>query len=72
MYFDRFDIVEAYWLYLCEHYSGMFHPNYIRRCRIETNLKYKPAFNISYENMSENSQIIYDSLVEKNFTSRDY
>ena len=71
MYFDRFDIVEAYWLYLCEHYSGMFHPNYVRRCRIETGLKFKPSC-FSYEDLNENSQIIYDSLVEKNFTSRDY
>ena len=72
MFFDRFDIVEAYWLYFCENYSGMFHPNNVRRCRIETNLKFKPAPNLSYKTLGENSKYIYDSLVAKNFTSRMY
>ena len=72
MYFDRLDIVTAYWLYFCENYFGMFHSNNVRRCRIETNLKFKPASNLSYETLNENSKYIYDSLVVKNFTSRMY
>ena len=40
MEFDRFDIVEAYHLWFTHYYDGMFHPNYIRRCRIENNLQF--------------------------------
>ncbi len=64
MYFDRFDIVEAYHLYYTYHYSGMFDPNYARRCGIEN--YFQPSRNHSYESLTENGQMIYDNLVESN------
>ena len=71
MYFDRFDIVEAYHLWFSDYYSG-FDSNYCRRCRIETNLKFSPSPFHSYEHLSENGKMIYDNLEEKKFVSRDY
>jgi len=64
MYFDRFDIVEAYHLYYTHHYSGMFDPNYARRCGIEN--YFQPSMSHSYESLTENGQVIYDNLVESN------
>jgi hypothetical protein len=68
MYFNRFDIVEAYYLFFEQNYSGMFHPNYIRRCKMET--YFKPAIFYSYETLSENGKYIFDSLVERNYESK--
>ena len=50
----------------------MFHPNYIRRCRIEENLQFKPSRFHSYDSLSENGKYIYDQLEEKKFVSRGY
>ena len=72
MEFNRFDIVEAYHLWFTHYYDGMFHPNYIRRCRIEENLQFKPSMSHSYDSLSENGQYIYDQLEEKKFVSRGY
>ncbi len=72
MYFDRFDIVEAYHLWFSHYYNGMFHPNYIRRGRIEENLRFKPSAFHSYESLTDNGQYIYDQLKQKQFVSRSY
>ena len=72
MEFDRFDIVEAYHLWFTHYYDGMFHPNYIRRCRIEENLQIQPSMSHSYDSLSENGKYIYDQLEEKKFVSRSY
>lgn len=72
MEFDRFDIVEAYHLWFTHYYDGMFHPNYIRRCRIEENLQFRPSLSHSYESLTENGQYIYDQLEEQKYVSRSY
>ena len=72
MYFSRFDIVEAYHLWFTDFYDGMFHPNYIRRCRIEQNLQFRPSMNHSYESLTENGKFIYNELKAKQFVSRSY
>ena len=66
MYFDKFDIVEAYHLYYTHHYSGMFDPHYIRRCKMES--YFRPSVDHSYESLTENGQMIYDNLVETKHT----
>ncbi len=71
MYFDRFDIYEAYHLFFSDFYSG-FDSNYVRRCRMETKFKFKPGLCHSYENLSENSKYIYDQLKEQKYVSRSY
>ncbi len=72
MYFDRFDIVEAYHLWFTHYYDGMFHPNYIRRCRIEENLQFVPSMSHEYDFLTENGKYIYDELQAKKFVSRGY
>ena len=56
MYFDKFDIIEAYHLYYTHHYSGMFDPHYIRRCEMES--YFQPSVDHSYESLTENGQMI--------------
>ena len=59
MYWDRFDIVEAHYLF-CEHYhSGQWSPEYARLCRISRYYKPSPMG----VTLSENAQDIYDNLV---------
>ena len=71
MYFDRFDIYEAYHLWFTDFYSG-FDNNYIRRCRMESKFQFSPSLCHSYESLTENGQYIYDQLEEKKFVSRSY
>lgn len=71
MYFDRFDIYEAYHLWFTHYYSG-FDDNYCRRCRMESKFEFSPSLCHSYENLTENGQYIYDQLEEKKFVSRSY
>ena len=71
MYLDRFDIFEAYWLWLCNYYSG-FDSNYVRRCRMEKKFKFRPSPFLNYEKLTENGKEIYNQLEEKKFTSRSY
>jgi hypothetical protein len=63
MYFDRFDIVEAYYLFFSHYHRGQFSNEYIRLSKI---IKYfKPRFNLSYETLTENGKIIYTTLEKK-------
>lgn len=72
MYFDRFDIVEAYWLWMLDFYNGVMCPNYARCCRLQTKFRFKPSPMLTYETLSENGKLIYDQLEEKEFISREY
>ena len=71
MYFDRFDIYQAYHLWFSDFYSG-FDNNYIRRCRMEEKFRFRPSLCHSYENLTENGQYIYDQLEEQKYVSRNY
>lgn len=67
MYFDRYDICEAYWLLYCEWgeyaWSNKFH-----------NVAFKPAPTLSYKNLTKNGKAIYAAkeavLIEKYYTSK--
>ena len=62
MYFNRFDICEAYYLFFSDYHSGMFSEFYRR---LSTMGEYfKPSPLLCYENMTENGQMIYDNLVD--------
>jgi hypothetical protein len=69
MYFDRFDIVKAYYLYFNHYYSGMYCPKYARLGHIITVLEFRPSPMLSYENLSENGQAIYNNL-EQNYKDK--
>ena len=71
MYFDRFDIYEAYHLWFSDFYSG-FDNNYLRRCRMESKFQFSPSLCHSYESLTENGQYIYDQLEEQKYVSRSY
>ena len=65
MYFDKFDIVAAYYCYYVDYHSGQFSREYERLSKIQSYFTPSPMFN-GYKSLSDNAQAIYDSLVEKN------
>ena len=63
MYFDRFDICEAYFLALSHCHGGQWSREYERLCKL---MKYfKPSPMLSVETLNENARIIYDNACEK-------
>ena len=63
MYFDRFDIVTAHYQFYSDFHSGQGSEFYYKLSRI---LEYfNPSPILSYENMSDNSQYIYQELCDK-------
>ena len=63
MYFNRFDICEAYYLFFCNYHSGI-HSEFYRRLSA-MGAYFTPSPLLCYENMDENGQMIYDNLVDK-------
>ena len=63
MYFDRFDILEAYYCFFMDYHKGQNSKKYARLCRIKK--YFKPNANIGIVYMSENALAIYENLVEK-------
>ncbi len=72
MYFDRFDICEAFWC--CEvdfNQNGWLHERKSNRRRRESTgvqlhrMDFKPALNLSFETLTENGKEIYMNQVEK-------
>jgi hypothetical protein len=64
-YFDRFDIVEAYYLYLAHNHTGQGSPEYRRLCRIETKLCFRPAPGLSPRSLTTNGKQIYSDLYRR-------
>jgi hypothetical protein len=62
MYFDRFDIVEAYFWWLSEHYDGQWSLEYKRLCKI---MGYFHPSSRATGPSTENSKDIYDSICAK-------
>ncbi len=58
-YFDRFDIVEAWYLALCHCHGGQWSPEYARLCKLSRS--FKPSPFLSVETLSENAREIYDN-----------
>ncbi len=60
MYFDRWDICEAWYIYLSENYEGQGDDKYRRLCRL---LEYfRPRVNLRRETLSENAIEILANL----------
>lgn len=66
MYFDRFDIVEAWYLALCHCHGGQWSESYERLCRIGR--YFKPSPLLSIESLSDNGLEIYNSVCERLLT----
>ncbi len=63
MYFDRFDIVAAHYVLLAHYHEGQGSEKYRRLSKI---LGYfNPGLDVQNNMLNENSQRIYDSLVER-------
>jgi hypothetical protein len=63
MFFDRFDIAEAYWCFFCDYHEGQWSKKYQRLSKMSR--YFKPRYDLSYETLEENGRAIYDALVEK-------
>ena len=64
-HFDRFDIVEAHYLYCVHWHGGGGSPEYARQCHITHALGFKPAYNLELGTLSENGREIYNLLVAR-------
>lgn len=63
MFFDRFDIVEAYFLFFSYYHEGQGSAKYARLSRMGRYFRAAPSLTI--ERLSENGREIYDLLAEK-------
>jgi hypothetical protein len=63
MYFDRFDICEAYFLALSHCHGGQWSKEYARLCKL---MRYfKPSPTLSVEDLNENAREIYENACNK-------
>jgi hypothetical protein len=62
MYFDRFDVCEAWYLFACDYHSGQWSKLYQVFGRLQK-LGFKPSPMLSYESLSDNGKVIYNNLV---------
>jgi len=59
MYFDRFDICEAYFLALSHCHGGQWSREYARLCKL---MRYfRPAPSLSVDTLNDNARVIYDN-----------
>ncbi len=63
MYFDRFDIVEAYFLAFCHCHGGQWSREYARMSKM--NKYFKPSPLLSVESLSDNGKMIYVNACAK-------
>ncbi len=64
MYFDRFDICEAYYIAYSENHGGQSSREY---ARLSSMARYfMPRRSLSYDTLSDNARAIYDDLCERN------
>jgi hypothetical protein len=68
MYWDRFDIVEAWYLALSDCHGGQGSPEYARLCRMER--YFRPSPLLSVDSLSENARMIYDNACERLLANR--
>lgn len=64
MYFNRFDIADAYYLFAGEWHRGMGSAEYRIFGRLH-NIGYKAAPNLSKKSLSENGRVILANLIRK-------
>lgn len=66
MYFDRYDILAAWDLWLTGHHTGQWSPEYKRHCQLRERTGFYPSPSDQYfETLSENAQEIYRSICER-------
>ena len=60
VYFDRFDITEAYYLALSHCHNGQWSPEYARLCKMQK--YFKPSISLRYDTLTENGKTIYNNV----------
>lgn len=63
MYFDRFDIVEAYYVFFVNYHEGQWSEKYRRQCKMHS--YFKPGLSVQNGELEGNSLEIYENLVLK-------
>jgi hypothetical protein len=63
MYFDRFDICEAYYLFAAHYHGGQYSREYAIFGRLH-NLGFSPSPMLCVESLGDNARDIFDNLVE--------
>jgi len=63
MFFDRFDVAEAYYLFFCHYHEGQASAKYRRLSKMTR--YFKPSPLLSVETLNENGREIYEALVQK-------
>lgn len=63
MFFDRFDIAEAYYLFFCHYHEGQASDKYRRLSRMTRNFKPRPS--LAVETLTENGREIYEALAQQ-------
>lgn len=63
MYFDRFDIVKAYYLAFSHCHGGQCSREYARLSKMLS--YFKPSPMLSVDNLSDNAREIYDNVCSK-------
>jgi len=63
MYYDRFDIASAYYLFFVHYHEGQWSEKYRRLSKLTG--YFRPGLSVENGELSENAQAIYDALVEK-------
>jgi len=61
-HFDRYDIIEAYYLFLGHYHEGGGSRKYQQLSTMETRLGFRPRPNLSVETLTENGHAIYEDL----------
>lgn len=64
MYFDRFDIAEAYYLFASHYHGGICSKEYAYFGRLEK-IGFKPGICLDYNNLSDNGKEIYNNLAKE-------
>ena len=66
MYFDRFDVCSAWYLFLEQYHEGQGSDRYARLCKLmET---FYPSPLLCYETLNDNAREIFHSLVAKEYS----
>lgn len=63
MYFDRFDIAEAYYLALTHCHGGQNSKSYARLCKLSQS--FRPAPGLDVDELSDNGREIYENACKK-------
>jgi hypothetical protein len=62
MYFDRFDIVEAWYLALNHCHNGQWSKEYARLCRLQR--YFRPSCTLCVDTLTDNGREIYNQACE--------